>query len=172
VSQTALASRALELRRAFDQTFAVAADARTHESVDLIDIALLGQPYAIRTDEIAGIQFDLIVSPIPGPLPELAGITALRGALLPVYDLGLVFGVGSAAGRWIVLDATRTVGLSFSEFHGHARIDAAALAKSDGEGGAASHVARLGGGARPVISIPFLVESIRQRAERADARRG
>jgi len=172
VSQTAIASRALELRRAFDETFAAPAHDTTHESIDLIDIALLGQPYAIRTGEIAGIHLDLVVSPIPSPVPELAGITALRGALLPVYDLGLVFGVGAAAGRWMVLDAARTVGLSFSEFQGHARIDAGVLAKGAGDAANVSYVARVGGGARAIISIPSLVESIRQRAQRADARRG
>ena len=172
MTETALASRATELRRAFDHSFAVPADDNRHEKVDLLDIMLAGQPYAIRTAEIAGIHLDLEVSHVPGPLPELVGITAIRGALLPVYDLGIVLGVGPSAGRWVVLDATRTVGLSFSDFHGHARIDAGQLAAHASGQQIASHVARIGDAARPVISIPSLIESIRQRVERAGTHRG
>jgi chemotaxis signal transduction protein len=170
----ALASRALELRREFDAAFAAPPAATRRATIDLLDIALAGHPCALRADEIAGIHLDLVVTPIPGPLSELAGVTALRGALLPVYDLGLVFGAGACAGRWIVLDAARTVGFAFTEFHGHLRIDAADLAAHDGgEASAlAPYVARVGTAARPVLSIPSLVDTVRQRASRANARKG
>jgi len=170
----ALASRALELRREFDAAFAAPPATARRATIDLLDIALGGHPCALRADEIAGIHLDLVVTPIPGPLPELAGVTALRGALLPIYDLGLVFGAGACAGRWIVLDAARTVGFAFTQFHGHLRIDTADLAAHDGgeSPAMAPHVARLGAAARPVLSIPSLVDAVRQRAARANARKG
>lgn len=173
MTETAIASRSLELRRAFDEAFAVPADVTRPDTVDLLDLSLAGQRYAIRADEIAGIHLDLVVSPLPGPLPELTGITALRGTLLPVYDLGLVCGVSPCAGRWTVLDAAHTVAFAFSEFHGHVRIAATDLAAHrSGEAAAAPQVARIGDSARPIISVSSLVESITQRASRAGTRRG
>jgi chemotaxis signal transduction protein len=175
VSETAIASRALELRRAFDDSFAVPAGIKDRETVDLLEITLAGARYAIRTDEIGGIHLDLVVTPLPSPVPELTGIASLRGAMLPVYDLGLLLSVGASAGRWIVLDAARTVGLSFGEFRGHVRIEAGRFAShhaGQGTADATSQFVRADAGVHSVVSVPSLVEFIRQRASGATARRG
>jgi chemotaxis signal transduction protein len=107
-------------------------------------------------------------------VPELTGIASLRGAMLPVYDLGLILSLGASAGRWIVLDAARTVGLSFGDFRGHVRIEAGRFAAHhDGQGAtAASRFVRADSGVHAVVSIPSLVDFIRQRAAGATARRG
>ena len=126
MTETAIASRALELRRAFDEAFAAPLAMAGGDTLDLIGIMLGGQPYALRTGEIDGLRLGVSVTPVPSLVPELMGIAGFRGRLLPVYDLSALLGYPPGNGRWCAFAGASPAGVAFGSFEAHFRVDAAA----------------------------------------------
>ncbi|MGE3547439.1 MAG: chemotaxis protein CheW, partial [Kofleriaceae bacterium] len=110
-----------ELRRAFDRDFARAAGAPT-AGEDVLAIQCGGDPYAIRLAEVAGLHAHLTIEPVPSPVRELTGVAALRGALVPIYDLAALLGYPACNGRWSVVAGGRSMGFAFDRFESHARV--------------------------------------------------
>lgn len=158
-----------DLRREFDNTFAAPQGGRSAARESLIALRVAGQPFAVRTLQITGVANRRRIVPVPTRVPGLLGIAALRGALLPVYDLAALLGLPAAgsAGAWLLLTSRDTpVGFIFDEFEGRIEIEAACLFASDGSG-ARKHaclMAEVGAAHRAVIDVPGLVAEIRQRA--------
>jgi chemotaxis signal transduction protein len=125
-----LGERAGEMRRGFDDRFAAAPKPPAPPHVDLLRIRLGGAPYAIAAGDIAELHVGLAVVPLPSPAIELLGVAAVRGQIVPVYDLRRLIGVEpNGAPRWILrIGAT---GLAFDGFDGQLRVAAAALAAGD-----------------------------------------
>jgi chemotaxis signal transduction protein len=167
--ESLLAGRAVELRRAFDDSFAHAEAPAQSERVELLTIRVGPDPHAIRLSETGGVFADRRITRVPGPLPELAGLVSLRGALVPVYDLRLLLGYGSGpALRWLVLDAGGALGLGFDQVDGHLVVSPAAIvAEPGGPGGRARQVVELpSGGCAHLLSVPALAEDIAARVRR------
>jgi len=161
-----LHARLLEMRRAFDASFAEPAAGAERLPLDFVALRIGDQPHVIRTTEIAGLYAGLAVTPVPTPVQSLMGIAGHAGEMLPVYDLGLLLGVPASDGSWAVIDAGNNVVLLFSVFEDHWRIEADALVPT-GEGSRHKHVqqmARHGEELRPVIAIPSILQSIREHA--------
>jgi len=131
---SALSGRAAELRRAFDRSFAVPQNATVEDSVELLAIRAGGAGYAIRLAAVSGLFADRTVTALPSPVPELLGVAAFRGTVVPVYDLGVLLGhARSGKPRWLVLDTgTPAVGLAFEELDGHLRVPAGEIAGDNG----------------------------------------
>ncbi len=166
--RTALVDRALELRRAFDRSFAEAPRVDTEARCDLLAIRVGGDAYALRLLEVAGLFVDRAVTPLPTQVPELLGIAGFRATLVPVYDLRALLGyAGGEAPRWMVsMVGEATVCLAFDQFEAHVRVSQAALASDDSN--AHRHVreiARTTDGVRPVIHLPSILAAIRVRAQ-------
>ncbi|HKE18019.1 MAG TPA: chemotaxis protein CheW [Kofleriaceae bacterium] len=170
--ESLLASRAEQLRRAFDDSFAHAEATAQSERVELLIIRVGPDPHAIRLSETGGVFADRRITRVPGPLPELAGLVSLRGALVPVYDLRLLLGYGSGPPlRWLVLDAGGALGLGFDQVDGHLVASPAAIVAepggANGAGGRARHVVELpSGGCAPLLSVAALAEDIEARVRR------
>jgi purine-binding chemotaxis protein CheW len=155
-----------ELRRTFDQTFAEApqTDAALHD--DLLAIRIGNDPYAVPLREIAGLFADRRVTWLPGSVAELCGLVGLRGAILPVYDLGALFGYPrGAAPRWLLVLAHTAVALAFERFDGHLRVPRGAIftvpERSVAAGSLHVHdVVRTETFMRPVIHVPSVLEAI------------
>lgn len=157
---------ASELQQTFDRTFAEAprADAAPHD--DLLAITIGGDPYAMRLSEVAGLYPDRRFTWLPGSVPALLGLVGLRGALLPVYDLGTLLGYPkTATPRWLAVIADAQVVLGFEQFDSHLRVPRQAIAEA-GTGSAASRpqpvreVVHTNGLVRPIIHLPSVLEAI------------
>ena len=155
------------LRRTFDQAFASAPRVSTDREHDLLALTIGGDPYALRLSEISGLHADRKVRWLPGSVPELRGLVALRGALLPAYDLRALLGYPGAATapRWCVVTARPPVALTFEQFDGHLRAPGAAIDVATTEPAAdrARYVREVVHGddvVRSVIHVPSVLEAI------------
>lgn len=114
-----------ELRHSFDQTFAAAPVGETAGGESFVAIRVGEDRVAMRITEIAAIEARRLVVPLPAHKPALLGIAGVRGRIVPVYSLSLLFGHREAGGdrHWLVLvGREQTVGFTFSAFEGHLRV--------------------------------------------------
>lgn len=164
-----IATRADELRREFDRSFAVVRGAEKAPVEDLLAITLGDDPYLLRMAGISGLFADRRVTPLPGPVAELLGVAGFRGSVVPVYDLRLLLGYpGGGTPRWLVLlDGKVPVGLAFERFDGHLQLPRTAITACS-QVDAARHVhqvADTADGIRPVIHLPSLLDVITRRSQ-------
>jgi purine-binding chemotaxis protein CheW len=176
-----LRSRATELREAFDASFAEAPTGVREPTAGLLAVRLLAvrigaTPAAIRLRDIAGLHADKVVTAFPGSPPELLGLAGFRGAVVPVYDLGVLLGApGTGQPRWCVVAAGRPpVAFAFHHFDGWRQVPATALApgagpsphgSATGTGAAAVRrdVVTVDGQPRSIVEIGALVAAIAAR---------
>jgi purine-binding chemotaxis protein CheW len=171
VTSETLSDRAEELRLAFDRSFAAPHRTEMVDDVELLAVRAGGTAYAIRLAAVSGLFADRTVTPLPGPVPELLGVAAFRGAVVAVYDLGALLGhtahqsgIATAQPRWLVLDTgTPPVGLAFDALDGHVRAPAGAIAAAADGGFAAVLDGNL---VRPVIDVPEIRASIEEKCRR------
>jgi purine-binding chemotaxis protein CheW len=177
--------RLAELRSAFDAAFAAPGVEPQHEWVEFLVIVAGGQRYALRLAELAGLQVDRKVVPVPVDGPALLGLCSVRGHLVPVFDLAALLGtrVPPASPRWIALHRdTEVIGLAFDGLHETRRVatrdvrprDSAPEdtdAASSQERAAAArtlsrHAIRVDGRVIHVLDVPAVVSTIRQAVHR------
>jgi chemotaxis signal transduction protein len=165
------ATSARALREEFDRGFAQAPAVPVSGLERLLAIQA-GMPCLLRLSAIRGIYTDRVLLPLPSRLPELLGVTGLRGQLVPVFDLAALLGQPPAAApRWLVLaGGGAAMGLAFSAFDAH--VLAAPdqfLAAADMQPGPARHVeqaVRAADGLRPLIDLAGLADELTRRAAR------
>jgi chemotaxis signal transduction protein len=166
-----LSQSAADLRRLFDEGFAEARNPAESGLVDLISVQVAGLPYALRLSEIAGLQVDRKVVPVPpspGAQSGFRGVVAVRGMLAPVYDLGPLLGhPGAPTGRWLALvGAPRPLGLQFDRYEAYLRVPRGSITASSSSAPRpfVREAIRDDGLVRPLIHIASLVEAIARRS--------
>jgi chemotaxis signal transduction protein len=169
----AIASKAEELRNAFDRARAIPFSTRAVEQVEsLLSIRVSGDRYAIRVSEISGLANDRKVVAFPTPISELLGVAGIRGGLVSVYSLALLLGYSREVdqARWIVLcGAEEPVGLAFSDLEGYLRVPLTQVYATDQRDAARvhiKHVVRAADLVCAVVSIPEMVELIKRRGNK------
>lgn len=169
-----VSERAAELRRHFDRSFAEAPRMEVPRVEDLLALNVRGDPYAVRVSDIVALVADKTMTPLPGPLPELAGIVGFRGATVPVYDLGALLGYGErGALRWLVILAAVPLGLAFDRFDGHLRVARDAIVEEQSSATRRRHVrevVRSGDMRYPIVDVGFLLRMVETRARQAGSR--
>lgn len=171
---TGRVTEAAELRREFDQAFAVPTRHETRDLVKLLAVRAGGEPYALRLTELSGLVRDRRVMPVPSSAPEMRGVAGLRGALVPVYDLGALLGhgVGEHPPIWLALVGKgREIALAFEKLEGHIEIARSDLSPADGLREGARVVVRTPDATRVVIDIPVLLERIKRRLRASESRK-
>ncbi len=163
---TPIRSRALELRRSFDQTFSRPPGAESERSVDLLSIRVSGEPWALRLSEVAGLFAARRITPAPSSVSEMLGLVGLWGGVHPVYSLRALLGYSPGeAPRWMVLvRAGDPVALAFDAYEGHRSVPAGHLVPAPD--GSRAHVREVVQGLdvpRPVLAISSLTEAINRR---------
>jgi len=152
-----------QLRSDFDRGFAVAPrSSEAHEFV--IQIRVAGEVFAIRTCDIAGLVRSRKIVPVPSRTKELLGVTALRGTLIPVYDLAALLGIPPGTGglSWLVLAPGDTpIALAFDRFEGQ-QIPEWLSERSERRH--VRHLVRTGSTIRAVLDVRGLAETIREGA--------
>jgi chemotaxis signal transduction protein len=169
---SATASKAAELRNAFDRARAIPLSTGAVEQVaGMLSIRVSGDPYAIRVSEISGLANDRKVVAFPSSIPELLGVAGIRGGLVSVYSLAALLGYGREAGqaRWLVLcGAEEPVGLAFSDFEGYFTVPLTQVYATDQKDAARArvkHVLRTGELVCAVVNVPDILESIKRRCD-------
>lgn len=180
-----LPRRLAELRQAFDRSFVEPPRPALAEFEDLLAVRIGTDPYAVRLAATAGLVADRPVTRLPGAPPELLGVAGLRGAVVPVYDLGTLLGrpraatASDAAPRWLVLVAgSPPVAVAFDRLDGHLRVPRNAIAERTAEpsaAGASQHnasgasarqhsaIVRTAGAVRAVIDLAAVRAAITAR---------
>jgi purine-binding chemotaxis protein CheW len=155
------------LRQAFDRSFAEAPAVDGPEVHDLLALTIGSAGYALRVTELSAMVADTRITPMATPVPGLLGLAALRGSLLPVYDLAALVGhAPEAAPRWVAVAAgPEPVGLAFSRFDGHLRVRAGAIVPEDRAGiPHIHHVVQLESGpGRLLVSVTSVLDAIADR---------
>ena len=159
-------SRADDLRRAFDRSFAQPPAPAAQDAEDLLAIGVEGDLYAVRLAEIAGIVAGRAVIAVPAAAAGLLGLANIRGQIVPVFGLAALLGyqLTSDSPRWALLCAPEEpLALAFAQFQGYLRIPRSSLHAADDARGArryVSQIARTNSGVRAVISIPRVLADI------------
>ena len=158
-SNERLQARLRALRSEFDQSFAVARKAPLAEGADYLLIRVAGEPYALRLAEVAALEADRSITPVPSANPALLGIAGLRGALVAVFDLARLLGHAAVEHpRWLVSIKGSHVAVAFAEFEAQRRLQIEALATAT-ESGRQREVLRDAGLVRPIIELAALAAS-------------
>ncbi len=150
---------AAQLREEFDHAFSLPIRKETLQGRHLLAIRIGGDPYALNPEEIAGLQVDRAIVPVPGVLPEWLGLAGIRGELVPVYSLAMLLGYEQSA-------TTKSRGLAFDAFERHLNLTLPQIAAADPTNIKTEHiraVAHVDGVSRPVISIPSITAEITRR---------
>jgi len=167
-----LERRVAQLRSAFDNAFALPLAPPQPDGVELLIVRAGGQTYAMRTSELAGVEVDRRLVPLPATAPELLGLCAAQGELVPVFELAAVLG-GQAAKtspRWIALHRDKElVALAFEELLESRRVaarDLSPIELAPGRGALSRHAIRLETGVIHVLDIPAVISSLRHSQQR------
>jgi purine-binding chemotaxis protein CheW len=164
------------LRSEFDRSFALPLANDTRDEVDFIALRIGDRSYALSNSELAGVTVGRRATPLPSPDPALAGLVGVRGALVAVFDLGVLVGVRSSAveSRWLALSARDTrIALAFDELEGYrsaprAALRAVAARRDDYVEQALEDEGRI----RPIVSVNGIVSSLTERADRLRSGKG
>ena len=141
------------LRDQFDRAFAQPPAEAPPDQAELLVVHVAEAPYALRLDELTGIEALGRVVPLPGAPPACLGLRGLRGQLVPVFSLGALLGRPSGRPAWLALGrgaAEAPVGLAFDRLEGARRVALAELAPASGLGDWAS-VALVDGARRVAV---------------------
>jgi purine-binding chemotaxis protein CheW len=156
--------RAAELAAAFDRAFAAVPPEARGDSVDILALRIGGDPFALRIAETAGLFAGRRITPVPTTMPEFRGIAGLRGAVVPVYDLGALVGYPPAVDpRWLVLAREAAVAFAFDGFERQLRVAHEALVSNRTSRLHVHEVARDGGLSRLIIHLPSVFAALRAR---------
>lgn len=156
-----------ELRRGFDRAFAEPPREQADAPVDLLAIQVANHPYALRLGEVAGLLADRRIVGLPSQVPDFLGVLGFRGRIIPAYSLrGLLGYPRGGTARWLVLTGPpELVGLAFDGYEGHVRVAHEQIAAPDRPEFAQQpirEVARGGDWMRPILSLPFVLETIKR----------
>lgn len=171
-----MSTAAAALRRDFDRAFAEPFRARSSKGIELLAVRVAGEPYLLPLRELAGLVADGRIVAVPTALPEFLGVTGIRGAVVPVYDLGAILGHGARARAsaepavWLALAARGRLAFAFDAFDGQRRVPRQELQAPPSESGGRGYVrgvVRLAETLVPVVDLPGVVDAIERRASSA-----
>lgn len=151
------------MRHAFDRGFALPSRADETPTEDFLAIGVDSHAIALRMSDVTGLFAGRRVIGLPAAAPAFLGIAGFRGAILPVYHLGILIGRAAAEPpRWLVIASGAPVALAFDAFDGHRRVakEAVSAYADDGRAGHAQQYLRLEGIVRPVVHLPAILNAI------------
>lgn len=164
--ETTTGQTLLELRRSFDQTFALLPRTELKTMEGFIGVRVAGDPYALGVRELGHLSAHQRIVPLPSESPELLGLAGIRGTIVPVYSLARMLGYDASerSHRWLVTCGTRSeMALAFETFEGYLRVPASGISHVDGKESSKTHVHELvrdGALLRAVVDIASLTNIV------------
>jgi chemotaxis signal transduction protein len=165
-NETLKSQTAVALQVAFDRSFSRAPSTDIAVVEKLLAIRVGSQPYVLRLADVSGVFVDKKITWLPSLVAELRGIAAVRGQILPIYDLAMLLGYPRAAApRWLLMTAAMPVGLAFDGFDGYLSVRRASIVADARIEAVELHVREILQTeiARPVIHLPSVLETISNR---------
>jgi chemotaxis signal transduction protein len=164
----ALDAGVAELRRAFDQTFAVRPPAPSAAHVDLLALRVAGDPCVVFLRDINGILRATRIASVPGAPADVLGLAGVRGTLVPVFALASLLGhTVQEPARWLLICGTdEPLAFAVAAIDGHFQLPESRLHTNAHHADGRPHISQVAetdAGVRPVINIPHLVAGIRSR---------
>jgi chemotaxis signal transduction protein len=171
----AIRLRLAELRRSFDASFAAPARSHDEERRSALAIRAGEGRFAVRVEDLAGVEACRQIVKLPGSLPGLLGVAGIRGRLLAAYDLGALLGQPSRGlgpsrapvGWLLVCGAEPGIGLLIDEIEAFVRVAAADFKPMDTKpaGGHLLGVLQRGESSVGVVDIASIAAAVARRAE-------
>jgi purine-binding chemotaxis protein CheW len=159
-----------EMRRLFDESFAVALPEQVTAQEPMLAITLEGERFALRMLEIIGLSLSTEkIVPVPSRVPELLGLTGIRGVVVPVFSLARLLGFDSERdpALWLVFCGERQSPIALALAGMEGQFEAAETEVFGRQEGAGHRYVNgtvcEGTTLRGVISIPSLVGYIKSR---------
>jgi len=154
------------LRRAFDESFAVAALTNRTRREALLFLRVYESELAVRASEVAAVSRCPPLTRLPSQNPSVLGLARLRGRLCVVHSfadlVGEPRGKPNAGALLLLCAAEPSVGLLADELLGHVQADADTIYADPTQGGWSNAIVSGGGKRCPLASIPLLLAAIRQ----------
>ncbi len=156
-------SSAEALRREFDAGFALE-PGRLEARIDVLAIRA-GRACALRLRAVEALLLTPRITPAPSRAPELLGLAGVRGAVLPVFDLRALLGLGAAeAPRWMVVAGSPAFALAFEENEGCLRVPISAVsADAGGADELARAVVTIAGAPRALLDVDAIQRALSRR---------
>ncbi|HEY3324615.1 MAG TPA: chemotaxis protein CheW [Planctomycetota bacterium] len=85
-------STAAALRAAFDESFAAPPAAATPGLLQFLGFRIGSETLCVRLEEVEEVVLQSAVLPLPEQPPEMLGLAAVRGQIVPVFSLGGMLG--------------------------------------------------------------------------------
>jgi chemotaxis signal transduction protein len=160
-----LAQRLSSLRSEFDHVFGEPPAEPPGPREDLLAIVLQRDSYAIRLREVRGLYVDPRIVSVPTASADGAGLAAIRGELVAIYDLALLLGYEACeAPRYVLLAKTPGLGFAVGDLRGHLRVPISTIrARPQNAEGLLVQVVQEAGLARPIIELAALAALISAR---------
>ncbi len=154
-----------ELRHTFDRTFQLPYQLATKSVEPMIAFRTAGVALAVRVQHITGVIKRGVILPVPSIVPELLGVAAVRGLLVPVFNLAALLGLPpSGEPQWFLLTNRETpVAFAFDGLDGRVEVERAHLYVDETSQHKHTHeLAEVESMVRAVIDVPGLMEAIRK----------
>jgi chemotaxis signal transduction protein len=162
----ALVARLSALRLGFDTGFSLPELEQMDDLLDVLMIRVGRDAYALRLAQLAALEADRMITPVPSEHGELLGVAGMRGGVVAVFDLAAVLGAPRPeATRWLVLAKAAPLAFAFSGFERQLSLRPDELARSAAAHGGAEVVVRDGLNV-PLLDLPALIARLEGRARR------
>lgn len=122
-------SEANDLHTEFDRGFAEPPAVEV-ETVAVLSVRTGTSPLALRRAQLASVHVGLALVTLPARARGLLGVIAVRGTVVPVWDLGVLAGRSPATRpRWFAIAAAEPVALAFDDLVAHVHVPVAQLGR-------------------------------------------
>jgi len=167
-AENRLQTKVAEYKKVFDDSFAAPEQSERMVVEQMLAITVGSDRLAVALRDISGLTLAKgTILPVPSRVPELLGITGIRGVVVPVFNLAALLNIepGASQCRWLILCRERkaTIALAVDLVEGHLEIPADELI-ANGPAATANYIkqtVRDGEILRGVIDLGSLVEKIR-----------
>lgn len=160
--------RLAAMRRSFDEGFAPKPAVFEEGLMRLLLIRVAGEPLAFKTVDITAVARIGHILPLSSRIPELLGITAIRGVLVSVFDLAALLGFdsGGARPRWVALTrGDAAIAMAFDDIEGQCAVPANGLFNTqESMDQNLMKLMRIENATRAVADMPAIVDALRTRA--------
>ena len=158
--------KALQMREAFDLSFAQALQPPQIREEQLLAIRVAGVPYALRLRDISGLASGKEILRLPSKAEAFLGLATIQGKLVPTWDLATLMGYGPTHKKcgWLAEVAGEMPwAAAFEGFEGTLSLGQHDLSAFSGQGKTAAFVREVYGSAeipRALIHLSSVSETI------------